>query len=55
MMYESVEGSGAKAFDHFTGGGAHLYTFGERIAARRLLDDPRYFSLHDTGVFLRVR
>lgn len=46
---------GAIVFDHFTGCDRHLYTIGERIAAKRLLNDPRYFNLHQTGVFLRVQ
>ncbi len=44
---------GAIVFDHFTGRNRHLYTLGERIAAKRLLADERYFNLHDTGVFIR--
>jgi hypothetical protein len=44
---------GAIVFDHFAGRNRFRYTLGERIAARRLLEDPRYFNLHDTGVFLR--
>ena len=46
---------GAIVFDHFTGRDRFLYTLGERIADKRLLDDSRYFNLHDTGVFLRLR
>ncbi|MBP2295096.1 TylF/MycF/NovP-related O-methyltransferase [Azospirillum rugosum] len=46
---------GAIVFDHFTGRDRFLYTLGERLAAKRLLDDSRYFNLHDTGVFLRLR
>ena len=46
---------GAVVFDHFAGRDRFLYTLGERIAAKQLLDDPRYFNLHDTGVFLRLR
>ena len=47
--------NGAIVFDHFTGRNRFLYTLGERIAGKRLLSDSRYFNLHDTGVFLRVR
>jgi O-methyltransferase len=46
---------GAILFDHFTGRDRFLYTLGERFAAKRLLTDPRYFNLHDTGVFWRQR
>lgn len=46
---------GAIVFDHFTGVDRFRYTLGERIAGRRLLDDPRWFHLHGTGVFLRQR
>jgi hypothetical protein len=40
-------------FDHFTGVDRFLYTLGERLAAKRLLDDSRFFNLHGTGVFFR--
>ncbi|WP_024804512.1 TylF/MycF/NovP-related O-methyltransferase [Nocardia sp. BMG51109] len=46
---------GAIVFDHFTGVDRFRYTLGERIAGRALLDDPRYFHLHGTGVFYRQR
>lgn len=46
---------GAIVFDHFTGSDRFRYTLGERIAGRVLLDDSRYFHLHDTGVFYRQR
>lgn len=46
---------GAIVFDHFTGVDRFRYTLGERIAGRPLLDDPRYFHLHGTGVFYRQR
>ena len=42
-----------QVFDHFTGTSRFRYTLGERIAGRVLLDDPRYFHLHGTGVFYR--
>jgi len=44
---------GAIVFDHFTGVDRFRYTLGERIAGSILLDDARYFHLHDTGVFYR--
>lgn len=46
---------GAIVFDHWTGVDRHLNTIGERIAAKRLAADSRFFNLHGTGVFLRVR
>jgi hypothetical protein len=46
---------GAIVFDHFTGVNRFRYTLGERMAGSVLLDDPRYFHLHDTGVFYRQR
>lgn len=55
VISDRVVIGGAIIFDHFTGRDRHLYTLGERIAAKRLLDDPRFFNLHDTGVFLRMR
>lgn len=53
VIQERVVPGGAIVFDHFTGLDRHLYTIGERMAAKRLLSDPRYFNLHDTGVFWR--
>jgi O-methyltransferase len=53
VIRDQVVPGGAIVFDHFTGRNRFLYTLGERMAAARLLDDPRYFNLHDTGVFLR--
>jgi hypothetical protein len=44
---------GAIIFDHFSGIDRFRYTLGERMAAKVLLRDPRYFNLHRTGVFLR--
>jgi hypothetical protein len=44
---------GAVVFDHFTGADRFRYTLGERMAGAVLLDDPRYFHLHGTGVFYR--
>ena len=46
---------GAIVFDHFTGTNRFRYTLGERIAGRVLLEDPRWFHLHGTGVFYRQR
>ena len=46
---------GTIVFDHFTGVDRFRYTLGERIAAKALLDDSRYFNLHGTGVFHRQR
>jgi O-methyltransferase len=44
---------GAIIFDHWTGHDRHIDTIGERIAAKKLAADQRYFNLHGTGVFLR--
>lgn len=55
VIQDHVVPGGAIVFDHFTGRNRFLYTLGERIAAKRLLEDSRYFNLHDTGVFLRQR
>lgn len=54
-IVDRVVPNGAIVFDHFTGRNRFLYTLGERLAGKRLLSDSRYFNLHDTGVFLRVR
>jgi O-methyltransferase len=55
VIQDRVVPGGAIVFDHFTGRNRFLYTLGERIAAKRLLEDNRYFNLHDSGVFLRQR
>lgn len=52
-VQERVVVGGAIVFDHYTGRKRHRYTLGERMAARPLEQDRRYFNLHDTGVFLR--
>jgi O-methyltransferase len=53
VVRERTVPGGAIVFDHFTGTDRFRYTLGERIAGRALLDDPRYFNLHGTGVFSR--
>jgi O-methyltransferase len=53
VIQDRVVLRGAIVFDHFTGRNRHRYTLGERFAAKRLLNDRRYFNLHDTGVFFR--
>jgi hypothetical protein len=55
VILDRVVVGGAIVFDHFTGRDRFLYTLGERIAAKRILGDSRYFNLHETGVFLRQR
>lgn len=55
VVQERTVVGGAIVFDHFTGTNRFRYTLGERMAGRRLLDDKRYFHLHDTGVFYRQR
>lgn len=55
ILTDRVVIGGSIVFDHFTGRDRFLYTLGERLAAKRLLDDPRFFNLHDTGVFLRIK
>jgi O-methyltransferase len=53
VVRERTVPGGAIVFDHFTGTSRFRYTLGERIAGRVLLDDPRWFHLHGTGVFYR--
>ena len=53
MVRDRTVPGGAIVFDHFTGTDRFRYTLGERIAGRVLLDDPRWFHLHGTGVFYR--
>jgi O-methyltransferase len=55
IVSEQTVVGGAIVFDHFTGVDRFRYTIGERIAGLPLLDDPRYFHLHGTGVFYRQR
>ncbi len=55
IVQEGTVIGGAIVFDHFTGTDRFRYTLGERIAGRVLLEDCRYFHLHDTGVFYRQR
>ena len=53
VIQDRVVCGGAIVFDHFTGRNRFRYTLGERLAAKRLLQDSRYFNLHDTGVFMK--
>ena len=53
VIAERTVVGGAVVFDHWTGHDRHIDTIGERMAARRLAADGRYFNLHGTGVFLR--
>ncbi|GAB2597060.1 TylF/MycF/NovP-related O-methyltransferase [Kribbella endophytica] len=53
VVQERTVVGGAIVFDHFAGDSKFRYTLGERMAGSRLLDDPRYFNLHGTGVFYR--
>lgn len=55
VVRERTVVGGAIVFDHFTGSDRFRYTLGERLAGLELLEDRRYFHLHDTGVFLRQR
>lgn len=55
VVQERTVVGGAIVFDHFTGRQRFRYTLGERIAGSVLLEDSRYFHLHDTGVFYRQR
>ncbi len=55
IIQDRVVAGGAIVFDHWTGHDRFRYTLGERLAAKRLLEDKRYFNLHDTGVFFRQR
>jgi O-methyltransferase len=53
LVAERTLVGGAVIFDHWAGHGRYLDTVGERIAARKIAEDHRYFNLHGTGVFLR--
>jgi O-methyltransferase len=51
VVQNQIVPGGAIIFDHYIGHG--LYTIGERMAAKRLLEDKTFFNLHGTGVFLK--
>ncbi|MGV1804601.1 TylF/MycF/NovP-related O-methyltransferase [Agrobacterium vitis] len=53
VIADRTQIGGAIIFDHWTGHDRHIDTIGERIAAKKLAADTRYFNLHGTGVFLR--
>jgi hypothetical protein len=55
IVREQTVRGGAIVFDHWTGVDRHLDTIGERIAAKVVAGDDRYFNLHGTGVFLRMQ
>jgi hypothetical protein len=55
VVQERTQVGGAIVFDHVAGVDRFRYTLGERMAARPLLNDSRYFHLHGTGVFYRQR
>lgn len=51
---DQVVPGGAIVLDHYTGVDRFVRTIGERMAAQELLaEDPRFFNLHGTGVFIR--
>lgn len=53
VIAERTQPGGVIIFDHWAGTNMFVDTIGERIAAKALAADPRYFNLHGTGVFLR--
>ncbi len=53
VIADRTQVGGAIIFDHWVGTNMFIDTIGERIAAKVLAADPRYFNLHGTGVFLR--
>jgi O-methyltransferase len=54
VVREQVVEGGAIVFDHFTTTADYVRTVGERMAAREMLSDDRFFHLHGTGVFLKL-
>ena len=54
VVADCVLPGGAIIFDHYPGSDRFLYTLGERMAAKSLLNDKRFFNLHGTGVFMRT-
>lgn len=53
VVRDRVPVGGVVVFDHYTGRNRFNYTLGERMAAGALVKDPRFFHLHDTGVFYK--
>jgi O-methyltransferase len=53
VIAERTQVGGAIIFDHWAGTNMFVDTIGERIAAKVLAADLRYFNLHGTGVFFR--
>lgn len=53
VIAERTQVGGAIIFDHWAGTNLFVDTIGERIAAKVLAADARYFNLHGTGVFFR--
>lgn len=53
VIAERTQLGGAIIFDHWAGTNLFVDTIGERIAAKALAADARYFNLHGTGVFFR--
>ncbi len=50
---QTVSG-GILFFDHFTTESDYLYTIGERIAAKEVLDNEHFFNPHGTGLFIKM-
>jgi hypothetical protein len=55
VVAENTVVGGCIVFDHVYGTDRFRYTLGEKMAARVLAEDDRYFHLHGTGVFYRQR
>ncbi|WP_277983581.1 TylF/MycF/NovP-related O-methyltransferase [Sphingomonas faeni] len=53
VIADRTQVNGVIIFDHWAGDQRFVDTIGERLAARRLAEDARYFNLHGTGVFFR--
>jgi predicted O-methyltransferase YrrM len=54
VVREQIVEGGAIVFDHFTTTAEYVRTVGERMAAREMLSDDRFFHLHGTGVFVKI-
>jgi O-methyltransferase len=54
MCADQTVSGGILFFDHFTTELDYLYTIGERMAAKEVLDCDRFFNPHGTGLFIKA-
>jgi hypothetical protein len=54
MCADQTVSGGILFFDHFATELDYLYTIGERMAAKEVLDSDRFFNPHGTGLFIKA-